>query len=92
MQRQLPPIESIFPHIHRFPQHNEATNFYGWMTERDRNWLLNFQLQQVKTDNPYYDDYYFINNEFAKNDEDEKGFKDPSVVNSLNRNVWVQQR
>ncbi|XP_055327869.1 protein PAT1 homolog 1-like [Paramacrobiotus metropolitanus] len=31
----------------------------GWMTEREKEWVIKVQQSQVKTENPYLDDYYY---------------------------------
>ncbi|OQV16056.1 putative Protein PAT1-like protein 1 [Hypsibius exemplaris] len=31
----------------------------GWMTEREKDWVIKVQQSQVRTDNPYMDDYYY---------------------------------
>ena len=29
------------------------------LVQRDKQWIINIQLNQLKCDNPYVDDYYF---------------------------------
>ena len=33
--------------------------YAGLMTQRDKQWIINIQLNQLKCDNPYVDDYYY---------------------------------
>jgi len=33
--------------------------YAGLMSQRDKQWIINIQLNQLKCDNPYVDDYYF---------------------------------
>ncbi|GAV08998.1 hypothetical protein RvY_18608 [Ramazzottius varieornatus] len=40
----------------QFDDEDECT---GWMTEREKDWVIKIQQQQIKTENPYMDDYYF---------------------------------
>ena len=40
----------------QFDDEDEGT---GWMTEREKEWVIKIQQQQIKTENPYMDDYYF---------------------------------
>lgn len=70
-----------------FPFHRDHTLFYGWMTERDRQWLLNFQNDQVKTENPYQDDFYNINYDYSKRVQGTEKFGDASFSNDLVRKV-----
>merc|ERR1719245_1981689 len=36
-----------------------SDEFAGLMTPRERQWIVNIQLQQLKCENPFVDDYYF---------------------------------
>lgn len=63
--------------------------YAGMMTPRERQWIVNIQLQQLKCENPYVDDYYFtVNNlkrqmaeeigkEEAEDDDDDHGLLHP---------------
>ena len=33
--------------------------YAGLMSQRDKQWIINIQLNQLKCDNPYVDDYYY---------------------------------
>merc|ERR1719188_2379625 len=37
----------------------QSDEFAGLMTPRERQWIVNIQLQQLKCENPFVDDYYF---------------------------------
>ena len=39
--------------------HSNEDEYAGLMTQRDRQWIINIQLSQLKCDNPYIDDYYY---------------------------------
>ena len=32
---------------------------FSHLVQRDKQWIINIQLNQLKCDNPYVDDYYF---------------------------------
>ena len=51
---------------------SENTDEYaGLMTQRERQWIINIQLNQLKCENPFLDDYYFtVFNQ--KRDQEEK--------------------
>jgi len=38
---------------------NSEDEYAGLMSQRDKQWIINIQLNQLKCDNPYVDDYYF---------------------------------
>jgi len=38
---------------------NTEDEYAGLMSQRDKQWIINIQLNQLKCDNPYVDDYYF---------------------------------
>ena len=38
---------------------NPTDEFAGLMNPRERQWIINIQLQQLKCDNPFIDDYYY---------------------------------
>ena len=38
---------------------NPEDEFAGLMTPRERQWIINIQLQQLKCENPFIDDYYY---------------------------------
>ena len=38
---------------------NTEDEFAGLMSQKDKQWIINIQLNQLKCDNPYVDDYYF---------------------------------
>jgi DNA topoisomerase 2-associated protein PAT1 len=46
-QRYLPDID-----------YDDDEEITGWMTEREKDWVIKVQQSQVRTDNPYMDDYY----------------------------------
>ena len=33
--------------------------YAGLMSQRDKQWIINIQLSQLKCENPYTDDYYY---------------------------------
>ncbi len=33
--------------------------YAGLMSQRDKQWIINIQLSQLKCENPYIDDYYY---------------------------------
>jgi len=50
--------------------------YAGLMSQRDKQWIINIQLNQLKCDNPYVDDYYYTMYEAkrrAENDESKAG-------------------
>lgn len=49
--------------------------YAGLMTQRDKQWIINIQLNQLKCDNPYVDDYYFTMYQARKEREGERGEK-----------------
>jgi len=49
--------------------------YAGLMTQRDKQWIINIQLNQLKCDNPYVDDYYFTMYQTRKEREGERGDK-----------------
>jgi len=49
--------------------------YAGLMSQRDKQWIINIQLNQLKCDNPYVDDYYYTMYQAkreAENNEDSK--------------------
>merc|ERR1712226_1053726 len=38
---------------------NKEDEFSGLMTQRERQWIVNIQLNQLKCENPFLDDYYY---------------------------------
>ena len=38
---------------------NSEDEYAGLMSQKDKQWIINIQLNQLKCDNPYVDDYYF---------------------------------
>ncbi len=38
---------------------NTEDEYAGLMSQKDKQWIINIQLNQLKCDNPYVDDYYF---------------------------------
>ena len=38
---------------------NKEDEFSGLMTPRERQWIVNIQLNQLKCENPFLDDYYY---------------------------------
>jgi DNA topoisomerase 2-associated protein PAT1 len=38
---------------------NKEDEFSGLMTLRERQWIVNIQLNQLKCENPFLDDYYY---------------------------------
>merc|ERR1719370_2403114 len=49
--------------------------YAGLMTQRDKQWIINIQLNQLKCDNPYVDDYHFTMYQARKEREGERGEK-----------------
>eukprot|EP00090_Calanus_glacialis_P045213 TRINITY_DN8250_c0_g1_i1.p1 TRINITY_DN8250_c0_g1~~TRINITY_DN8250_c0_g1_i1.p1 ORF type:complete len:769 (-),score=302.62 TRINITY_DN8250_c0_g1_i1:299-2260(-) len=51
--------------------------YAGLMSQRDKQWIINIQLNQLKCDNPYVDDYYYTmyqhKREAENNDESKAG-------------------
>jgi len=50
--------------------------YAGLMSQRDKQWIINIQLNQLKCDNPYVDDYYYTMYQAkreAENDESKAG-------------------
>ena len=44
----------------RRKEYNASEDQYaGLMSQRDKQWIINIQLNQLKCDNPYVDDYYY---------------------------------
>ncbi|KAG8178303.1 hypothetical protein JTE90_026274 [Oedothorax gibbosus] len=43
----------------RHPSHDMEDEYAGLMTQREKEWLLRIQLLQLKSENPYVEDYYF---------------------------------
>jgi len=48
---------------------NSEDEYAGLMSQRDKQWIINIQLNQLKCDNPYVDDYYFTMYEAKKEAE-----------------------
>ena len=42
-----------------FPVYNKEDEYSNLMTQRERQWIVNIQLNQLKCDNPFLDDYYY---------------------------------
>jgi len=38
---------------------NTEDEYAGLMSQKDKQWIINIQLNQLKCDNPYLDDYYY---------------------------------
>ena len=38
---------------------NSEDEYAGLMSQKDKQWIINIQLNQLKCENPYVDDYYF---------------------------------
>merc|ERR1719516_88535 len=38
---------------------NSEDEYAGLMSQKDKQWIINIQLNQLKCDNPYVDDYYY---------------------------------
>ena len=38
---------------------NKDDEYSGLMTARERQWIVNIQLNQLKCENPFLDDYYY---------------------------------
>jgi len=55
---------------------NSEDEYAGLMSQKDKQWIINIQLNQLKCDNPYVDDYYYTmyqaRKEEAKNKDDNR--------------------
>ena len=53
---------------------NKEDEFSGLMTQRERQWIVNIQLNQLKCENPFLDDYYYtaFNQKRNSSEEDTK--------------------
>jgi len=49
--------------------------YAGLMSQRDKQWIINIQLNQLKCDNPYVDDYYYTMYQARKESEVKGGEK-----------------
>ena len=54
---------------------NTEDEYAGLMSQKDKQWIINIQLNQLKCDNPYVDDYYFTMYQTRKEREGERGDK-----------------
>merc|ERR1719336_1901945 len=56
---------------------NSEDEYAGLMSQKDKQWIINIQLNQLKCDNPYVDDYYYTmyqaRKEEAKKDDNRAG-------------------
>lgn len=43
----------------RYPTQDMEDEYAGLMTQREKEWLLRIQLLQLKSENPYIEDYYY---------------------------------
>lgn len=79
----------MFPQKH--PQHyNQAMNdkydeYAGLMSSREKQWLINIQLLQLNTNQPYIDDYYFTVFSDRQNKKNEKKDKSQQHNNGYNK-------
>merc|ERR1712241_1201730 len=61
--------------------------YAGLMTQRDKQWIINIQLNQLKCDNPYVDDYYFTMYQTRKAREETKQVDSSSSTTALQRHL-----
>jgi len=61
----------------------QSDEFAGLMTPRERQWIVNIQLQQLKCENPFVDDYYFTvyNQKKERAEADGEGSEDQDPDN-----------
>merc|ERR550532_1237791 len=51
---------------------NTEDEYAGLMSQKDKQWIINIQLNQLKCDNPYVDDYYYTMYQARKEEEKHK--------------------
>ena len=60
---------------------NSEDEYAGLMSQKDKQWIINIQLNQLKCDNPYVDDYYYTMYQARK--EEKKNKDDNRAGNHL---------
>jgi len=60
---------------------NSEDEYAGLMSQKDKQWIINIQLNQLKCDNPYVDDYYYTM--FQARKEEKKNRDDNRAGNQL---------
>ena len=60
---------------------NSEDEYAGLMSQKDKQWIINIQLNQLKCDNPYVDDYYYTMYQARK--EEQKNKNDNRAGNHL---------
>merc|ERR1719422_147970 len=51
---------------------NSEDEYAGLMSQKDKQWIINIQLNQLKCDNPYVDDYYYTMYQARKEEQRNK--------------------
>jgi len=51
---------------------NTEDEYAGLMSQKDKQWIINIQLNQLKCDNPYVDDYYYTMYQARKEEQRNK--------------------
>ena len=61
-QQKMPLNDGPKPRVNE-PRHTEVDDYYdeyaGLMSTKEKQWLMSIQINQLISDNPYVDDYYF---------------------------------
>jgi len=60
---------------------NSEDEYAGLMSQKDKQWIINIQLNQLKCDNPYVDDYYYTM--FQARKEEKRNRDDNRAGNQL---------
>ncbi|KAG8038230.1 hypothetical protein G9C98_006557 [Cotesia typhae] len=71
-------------------ENGEYDEYAGMMSNREKQWLINIQLMQHNTNQPYFDDYYFTvfcDRQNKKNNESSDNHKDNKKQNN-NKNGY----
>jgi len=63
---------------------NSEDEYAGLMSQKDKQWIINIQLNQLKCDNPYVDDYYYT---MFQHKKESSSTEDPKAGGQLIKSV-----